>query len=69
MDELPLLIQLLQRADILTEADVKELLLKLKESPNKTVPTLLLESGHITERELQSLQLAAHLLAKREEPQ
>jgi hypothetical protein len=65
MPELPLMIQLLFQADLVKRGRVKDLLLKLKESPSKTVSDVLLESGVVDSRQLQSLQLAEDLLCSR----
>jgi hypothetical protein len=64
MREIPLMIRLLLHSQVITQADVRNLLLKLENSADKTVEEVLLESGIVNERELQTLQLAEDLIKR-----
>jgi hypothetical protein len=65
MHEIPIMIQLLVQSNVITQTDVQKLLLELETSPDKTVSDVLLESGIVNERELQSLRLAEDLIKRK----
>jgi hypothetical protein len=62
--EIPTIIQLLWDCHVIGPSEVRLLMNKIQEHPSMSESRLILESGYVTKRQLESLQLAASLLAQ-----
>ena len=63
-DSIPLMVQILWDARRISPVDVSSFMALRQQFPSKSESDLLLESGLVTDRELESLELATDILGK-----